>query len=161
MVTVTGQTVTSGLGIEKIKDDMSKLLKMSVYVGIPEENAPRAGEAVSNAQLAYLHTNGSELQNIPARPFLEPTIKANTEKIGKYMKEAGQLIANGDTEGGKLKLEDIGLQIATKTKDYFTDPNNGWAPNSLKTVARKGSDKPLIDTGSLRNSITSVVVEND
>lgn len=161
MVTVTGQTVTSGLGMEKIKKDMEKLLKMSVYVGVTEEKSPREGEAISNAQLAYVHTNGSELQKIPARPFLEPTIKANTEKIGKYMKEAGQLIASGDIEGGKLKLEDIGLQMATKTKDYFTDPNNGWAPNSLETIARKGSDKPLIDTGSLRTSISSVVVEND
>ena len=31
------------------------------------------------------------------------------------------------------------------------------APNAPSTIARKGSDKPLIDTGSLRRSIVAVV----
>ncbi len=34
---------------------------------------------------------------------------------------------------------------------------NDWAPNSLVTIRRKGSSRPGIDTGTLRNSITSQV----
>ena len=145
--------------INKLKEDMSELLKSDVYIGIPEANAPRLGEAVSNAQLAFIHTLGSELQNIPARPFIEPTIEKNKNKIADAMKKAATLAMDGDSIGMQEEFEKIGLIVSTKAKEYFTDPNNGWAPNSPRTIAEKGSDRPLIDTSSLRNSITYVVAE--
>jgi hypothetical protein len=40
---------------------------------------------------------------------------------------------------------------------WFVDPKNGWPENSPITIAAKGSDKPLIDTGELRKAITYVV----
>ncbi|MBY6921870.1 hypothetical protein HYH30_19035, partial [Clostridium botulinum] len=40
---------------------------------------------------------------------------------------------------------------------WFTNPSNNWAENSAETIKRKDSDKPLIDTGELRKSITYVI----
>ena len=39
----------------------------------------------------------------------------------------------------------------------FENPKNNWPPNSPRTIAKKGSDVPLIDTGELRKSITHVI----
>lgn len=180
---------SSGLGLDKIKADMAKLMKTDVYVGIPQENASRQGDQVNNAELAFIHTNGarsssmrkemqpnlnsgmpysqahqlyvkehgSELWQIPPRPIIEPVIKKNKDLIGDYMKKAGQLILSGDPESGKSKLEELGLRMATKVKENFVSPENGWAANAPSTIAAKGSDKPLIDTGSLMNSISYIV----
>jgi hypothetical protein len=148
---------SSGKGIDQIKADMQKLMQTDVYVGIPQEKASRPGEPVNNAELAYIQTNGSELQNIPARPIIEPIIEKNKDLIGEYMKQAGKLILTGDTAQGMNKLEEIGLRISTKIKDNFMDPNNGWAENKASTIKAKGSDRPLIDTASMLNSITYIV----
>ena len=40
---------------------------------------------------------------------------------------------------------------------WFENPQNGWPPNSPRTIRRKGSDQPLVDTGEMRKAITYVV----
>lgn len=37
--------------------------------------------------------------------------------------------------------------------------NGDFVPNSPETIKRKGSDKPLIDTGRMRQSINYVIQE--
>ncbi len=64
-------------------------------------------------------------------------------------------------------LTSIGEAMVESTKLRFRDshaPDGGrWAPLSPVTVAlrRKGSSKPLLDTGRLRNSITRAVGVRD
>jgi phage virion morphogenesis protein len=63
-------------------------------------------------------------------------------------------------------LESIGEHIASEIDLCFTDardPNGvSWEDLSDVTIARRrnGSDKPLNDTGRLKNSITSNVIDN-
>jgi len=118
-----------------------------------------SGMAYSQAHQLYVQEHGSELWQIPPRPIIEPVIKKNKDLIGNYMKEASQLILSGNPETGKAKLEELGLRMATKVKENFISPENDWAANSPSTIAAKGSDKPLIDSSSLMNSITSVVAD--
>lgn len=54
----TANLKTSGPGGKAILDGLKSLTGAHVYVGIPEKNAPRAGEPISNAQLAFIHSNG-------------------------------------------------------------------------------------------------------
>lgn len=42
----------------QVKKDISSLLTMQVYVGIPEAGSVRNKAGITNAQLAFLHTNG-------------------------------------------------------------------------------------------------------
>ena len=148
-----------------VKDNSAEMLKrlkelknLAVYVGIPQEGSSRGdGENVNNAELLYLHSQGSELQHIPARPVLEPSIAKNKDQIAKLLGAASAEVLKGNVSLVKPKLEQAGMYAATKAKDYFVDPDNGWEPNSPRTVERKGSSRPLIDTGSMRNAITYVV----
>ncbi len=54
----TAQLKQSGPGSVAILDGLKGLTGAAVYVGIPEKNAARKGDPVTNAQLAFLLTHG-------------------------------------------------------------------------------------------------------
>lgn len=141
----------------KLEQQLKELKKLSVLVGIPQEKAsrPELGEKVNNAELAYIHTNGSPIRNIPPRPIIEPAIKDSKEQIGDQLAKAAKATLDG--KDGKPYLEKAGIIGQNASRGWFTNPKNGWQPNSPLTISKKGSDKPLIDTGELRKSITYVV----
>ncbi len=105
----------------------------------------------------YIHTNGSPANNIPPRPIVEPAIQDSKEEIGTLLKEAILKALEGDTDGAMAGMERAGTQGENAVKGWFTNPKNNWAENAESTKKRKGSSKPLIDTGQLRKSITHVV----
>ena len=150
-----------------IIDDKSPLLfkllnditVQAVYVGIPEEKTGRKEGSVTNAQLMYIHTNGSGLKNIPARPVIEPAIEApgNKEQISEELAESARAMMDGENDLALRHLKLAGMTGQNAARLWFVDPRNGWAENSPETIRRKGSDKPLIDTGQLRKAIIYVV----
>ena len=188
--------VTGGPGGHKVITAMRDLTHKQVYVGVPEKTSgrrSRKGEAITNAQLTflhthgvressmrrivqakmnrgltfeaatamYLHTHGSPLYQIPPRPIIEPAIEAadNKEAIAKELKQAAEAALAGKPGGTRTHLRMAGMEAQNRTRAWFTDPRNGWAPNAPSTIRRKKSDRPLIDTQQLRKSITYVVVE--
>jgi len=139
-----------------LQDVIGTLQNAKVYVGIPEKTTSRKGEKITNAGLMYIQTNGSEVMNIPPRPVIEPAIEANKEMLTGTLGAAMTAELDGDHAAAVVNLRKAGTQGANAAKRWFTDPRNGWAPNAPSTIARKGSDRPLIDTGELRRSITHV-----
>ena len=141
-------------GFEAIAANLRKLAKSDVLVGIPSKDNARKGEPIGNAALLYLHTNGSQVQNIPARPVIEPALKADRDL---YMPEL-ERAAFSAIEGRDFAedLDRAGTIAANAAKRWFTDPRNNWPPNAPATIENKGSDQPLIDQGELRRSITHV-----
>lgn len=113
------------------------------------------GMPYSKAHELYVHENGSPLWHSPPRPVLEPAIEDGKELVAKEMKKALDAVLNGDEI--TIPLENIGMLGQNLARKWFTNPKNKWAPNSKDTIKRKGSDKPLIDTGELRKSITFVI----
>ena len=131
--------------------------KIDVLVGVPQEEAGREQNGITNAELLYIHTNGSPANNIPPRPIVDPAIQDSKEEIGTLLKEAILKALEGDTDGAMAGMERAGTQGENAVKGWFTNPKNNWAENAESTKKRKGSSKPLIDTGQLRKSITHVV----
>jgi hypothetical protein len=128
-----------------------------VLAGIPQKEINRKEEGPNNAELAYIHSKGSPMNNIPARPFMEPSIEANRDAIARIQAGIIKDALSGKTNVADAGFNRLGLYVSTEAKRWFTNPANNWAPNSPITIARKGSDKPLIDTGALRQAITYVV----
>ena len=116
-----------------------------------------ADSKINNAQLMYIHTNGSPARGIPARPVIEPALAANKELIGEALNAAADALLAGNAEEAEKAFKSAGQLGANAAKRWFRDPRNGWVENSPSTIKVKGSDKPLIDTGELRRSITYVV----
>jgi hypothetical protein len=117
------------------------------------------GSSVNNAQLMYIHSKGSPVNHIPARPVIEPAIQASPAKeaISFQLSKAVQASLEGNPQQVLSRLAKAGMAGASASKAWFTDSRNNWPPNAASTIKAKGSDRPLIDTGALRGAITYVV----
>ena len=142
-------------------------LENEVVVGITEEtNTGREG-GINNASLLYLHENGVPSHNIPPRPVLIPAINQEkpAEQITTLMLDAADAaLARGDMETAEENFEKAGMVGRDACKNYITDGEN-LAPNAPSTIRRKMAKGkngkcgpvPLVDTGSMLNSITYAV----
>lgn len=167
---------------KKFAASLAALTKYQVYVGIPTTTAAArmadimgmalgstgklkkrlldaAKSQVNNAELMYIHSHGSQLKGIPARPVIEPAIAApgNKELIAAELEQAAKAAMEGSQAKMVQFLNRAGLVAQNACRKWFTDPRNNWAPNKPSTIKAKGSSRPLIDTGELRKSITYVV----
>jgi phage gpG-like protein len=147
-----------------LRQSLRKLEKNQVLVGVPAEKAPRDPEEqrgpINNAALAYIHNFGSPSGNIPARPFMEPGIKDNTDKIVPYLEAAAREAVLGNASGVTKNLTAAGITAATGIKMKIqTGPFIPLKPSTIAQRQRRGrmGTRPLIDTGQLRNAITFVV----
>ena len=118
-----------------------------------------AGMKYSEAHSLYIQSHGSPMWHIPPRPVLEPSIEANKEPIAKQLQGAVPAAIDGNRQGVDAALHRAGMVAENAAKAWFENPQNGWPPNSPRTIAQKGSDSPLIDTGEMRKAITHVVRE--
>lgn len=140
---------------DKFKQSLKKISKVDLLVGVPQEETQReaGSKSITNAELMFIHTNGSPAKNIPPRPTIEPTINENKARITKMFSEG---VKNALSEDGSTKdIEKLGIWLMNKIKAKFG--SDELAPDSPATIAKKKSDRPLIDTGQLRNSITYVI----
>jgi hypothetical protein len=130
-------TVSESGGFDFIKEAIGTLKNAKVYIGIPEAETTRKSKAVTNAGLLFIHTNGSPLRHIPARPVIEPSIEANHEVLEEGLHEAASLILDGQKSEAEITLKKVGTLGATGAKRWFTDSRNGWRQNAPSTIRRK------------------------
>jgi hypothetical protein len=91
---------------------------------------------------------------IPERPFLRGGIRRNLPRLGRLSgRLLGQVARGATTMHGAL--ETLGIDAAGAVKRYIV--SGSFEPNAKSTIKKKGSSRPLIDDGQLRQSITSVV----
>lgn len=143
---VTGNFSKAKELIEKLKASSQK----AVYVGFPAEfNEKVEGSDNFNlASLAAVLEFGNE--RIPSRPFLRQTLAENQKK---YIELFVELIGKG------FSIEKVYEQIALIAQgDVQLNIDKGdWVANAKSTIKRKGSDKPLIDIGTMRQSVKGIV----
>lgn len=137
----------------------------SVYVGIPDESTDRKEkDGITNAELLFIHTNGSPIRNIPSRPVIEPAIKNDRERLSNMMKKAAQLAFDNKESQAIDQLRKTGMRGQNVSRAWFVNSENGWPDDKPETIRKKSKGKPagykprtLIDTSQLRNSITYFV----
>lgn len=169
----------ANFSLKVISDEIAKkiigmkfLKNNPVYVGIPEDTTEREEDnkintevsdqkkvGVTNADLLFIHTNGSSVNNIPARPWIEPAIAEDKDKICKHLKNAVNNAIDGKNDQAIKDLAKAGMQAQNSCRAWPDNSKNNWEPLSAATVReriKKGSTNPvpLVDTGELRKSIT-------
>lgn len=147
-----------------ILDALKTLANKDVLVGIPESKDERDEGDIGNAAIGYINENGSPAQNIPPRPHLKPGVKSVEQDYMPHLKAAAQKALEGNAEGAVTSLDRAGTVAASGVKRYITI--TGFTPLADATIAnrlRRGrtGNKPLIDTGEYRRSITHVVRDKD
>ena len=131
------------------KKALQELGGLEVRVGYQEGATYPDGTPV--IQVALWNELGTV--NAPARPFIRGTVDNNEEKFQKQMESSVKKLANGTT------AEKVLNELGVFAKDLLQQEikNGEFVPNAPSTIARKGSEKPLIDSGLLRQSANYVI----
>lgn len=138
----------------KFYAQIDKLQENQVFIGYQQGKAKHKdgdGTEVDMADIAMFNELGTSTS--PSRPFLRTTVEKNEEKINQMCEQVAKAIANGGTaEDALKKLGAFGVSLVQETIGSGT-----FTPNAPSTIKAKGSDKPLIDTGQMRQSVHYVI----
>lgn len=138
-------------GYSRILREMKKAANLAVEVGVQAGETTEDGKA-DLATVAAIQEFGTE--EIPSRPFTRESFDQNFNELDKFMQGVGdRIITNRISAEQGLNL--VGQKMTGIIQKKIVD--GPWTPNAPATIAQKGSDRPLIDTGHLRQSIRHVV----
>ncbi|MFA9439407.1 hypothetical protein ACDA63_07200 [Uliginosibacterium sp. sgz301328] len=144
-----------------VMDAIQKIASRVVLVGIPSESTERQdGEPINNATIGYIQENGAPAMNIPPRAFLVPGVASESDRITSQLKKASQAQLDGNDAQATQALNRAGLIGQSGARKKINDgPFVPLKPTTLAARRARGreGDKPLIDTGQLRNSLTYVI----
>lgn len=140
--------------LEAMRNRVSKGSGSSVRIGVPNDATEADGE--STMAVAIVHEFGEPSQGIPPRPFLAPAIVDAKPDISNLTRNQLKGVATGKATVF-VALERIGALAAGKVQQYIR--NGNFAALKPETIKRKGSSKPLIDTGHMIQSVTYEVHE--
>lgn len=140
---------------KKFYAEIDKLKANEVFIGFQAGHASHrdeeTGKEVDMAEVAMFNELGTSTS--PSRPFLRQTVDDNQAKINAMCEQQAKNIANGGTAERSLKqLGAFGVSLVQEKIG-----NGTFEPNAPSTVKAKGSAKPLIDTGQMRQSVHYVI----
>jgi len=143
--------------LKQVMKRAEQLNQLQLVAGIPNDETSRedSGE-ITNAELGIIHEWGAPEKGIPERSFMRSTMSEERENLGRLSKTQIALCLEGNTSPHDV-FATIGVYLQGKIVEKITDGE--FEPNNENTVKRKGSSKPLIDTGQLRGAITYEVRE--
>lgn len=136
-----------------------KTLQKSVFVGITSRGNKgvvdkKTGKqtGINLATLAMVHEFGSFKMNIPQRSFLRQPIITKNEELTKTANHFLTKMLQG-----QMKEEEfLGIVAEMAVNISASAIEDGLIKPALKpkTIKRKGSNLPLVDTSMLKNSIS-------
>lgn len=124
----------------------------------PHEGKGKNADHITLVELAAIHEFGSPAAGIPERSFIRSTFYVRRVEALRSM--CARLAKAVVTDGldPKRALGMLGAWAASQVKETITEIDIP-PPLADSTVQAKGSSKPLVDTGQLKNSITYEVVD--
>ena len=141
--------LVGGDKLEKALAEIARKMSGSVKVGFLGGATYPDGTSV--AQVAFWNEFGTT--RIPPRPFFRTMIGNESPGWAVMMGKA----AKHYDYNGPTVLQFMGVKISEQLQQSIA----GWQvpPNSPVTVALKGFNKPLIDTGQMQSSVDFEVEE--
>lgn len=170
--------------LDRVKTQVADLAKQRVMVGIPQEKTDRQPDEnethtpITNAAIGYIAEHGAPEVSIPARPWLKPPIKANSDKIAMMLKSVAKKALDGDKNQIAQGLTTTGTYVVRLiTQGIRAGIAPPLAASTLKKRARRGrkgaarelkrraqglapsmdNAKPLIDTSQFLRNISFVL----
>jgi len=142
-------TSSKGPGFSAIAARLSQFgPKSEAKAGVFHDTSPRSKGDITNAELASIHEFGTA--TIPERSFMRSAFRKNKKKYIRMAALFSKRVARGDMKP-KQAMDLIALEMAEDQKRIIL--GNTLTPLAAKTIERKGSSRPLIDTGQLINAI--------
>jgi hypothetical protein len=140
--------VTGGDKLAQVLGDFAKKMSSAKTVRIGFLEGARYPDGTSVALVAALNEYGVPKHGQPPRPFFRNLIAA---KKGEWPGAIAQLLRDNGYDA-KLTLQLTGEAIAGQLRQSIVDLVS--PPLAPSTIARKGFDKPLIDSGHMLQSVS-------
>lgn len=134
--------------------EVERLKENEVFVGFQAGHAAHSsdsGTTIDMASVAAFNELGTSTS--PSRPFLRTTVDENEDKIVAMGERAARELATGGS--AEQVLNKVGVFNVTLVQKTIV--SGSFAPNAPGTIRAKGSSKPLIDTGQMRQSVHYVI----
>lgn len=137
---------------ERFMKELRELAELEVGIGFQRVTASEENGA-DITDIAMWNEFGTEGkyggEHIPSRPFMRDSVDKHIPAIEHMLKAQEGALLNGAS--ARKVLETVGVF----QKDLMqTEIEQGdFVANAEATIKRKGSDKPLIDTGQMKNSV--------
>ena len=129
--------------------ELKKMTDMEIQVGFQGDQKYEDGTSI--AQVAAVNEFGAS--DIPERPFMRQSFENHEGELQAACDTAQRLVSSGGS--AEQALQQIGVVAKGLVQDEIV--NGGFAPNAESTIKKKGSEQPLIDTGTMRQSVNFVV----
>lgn len=121
-----------------------------VKFGIQGDAGKDPGSGVDLIDIAVWNELGTE--TIPARPAMRDFAEKNGEVLGQAMERMAVAVEGGSLTADQA-LDQLGTFAEKHQKAHIRNSKKWATPNAKSTVAKKGSDVPLIDDGLLVNAV--------
>jgi hypothetical protein len=129
-----------------------------VNVGFPAsaQHTSEDGQQFQTAQIAAVHEFGSPENGIPERSFMRSAIAENRQSYVALNRQNLLQILHG-----KMKFQQALGQLGAMAQGNVQQKIVTGPFQALKqsTIDRKGSSKPLVDSGQMRQSVTWVLAK--
>lgn len=146
----------------KLQRKLQRARRVGVNVGMIASKGgnQRTESGITLAELAAIHEFGSPSANIPERSFIRRTF----DEGKKEFEEISAKVAKGiilDRFSVEKGMEILGAWGANAVKKRVTSGEHIPPPLKAATIAAKGSDRPLVDTGVMINAISWEIVDRE
>jgi hypothetical protein len=154
MAGISVQTQLLDAGWEKFKDALDTLEDTEIVIGILGQKAMERHETgITLAQAAAINEYGSDDGHIPERAAHRTAFDKHSKGLSRRLAGSVRLIGSGTPV--QQQLDKLGLWYVAQVRNevqMWNDPENADA-----TIAKKGVNNPLIDTGRTVNAIQHLV----
>jgi len=144
------------LGYQKIMDSINDIISKEAHTGFFQEDVV---DGIGLAELMAVHEFGSPVRNIPERSAMRTSFDTKEREITDFMFQVGDVAIFENKTTTDQALTAIGDYYRAEFQNGVITKSLGLAENAPRTISRKGSDTPLVDTARLVNGINTKVVD--
>ncbi len=138
-------------GYIKLLEAAAKARHGTVDVGILASEGDKASQTTPSLTVAEVAAFNEFGLGVPERSFVRAYVDENGSLLREDIRKLALLVVKGKKTTEEA-LETLGLKVVGGMQKRIS--KGIPPPNAPATIRRKGSSKPLIDTGQLRSSIT-------
>lgn len=134
----------------RLEQMLQELADKEVRIGFQKGEASEE-DGTDICDVAMWNELGTE--HAPSRPFLRKSVDENIAEINQFLQSKKEDLLRG------IPAEQILKEIGIFQKDLIQTKieEGSYTPNAASTIHKKGSSKPLIDTGRMRQSVNYVI----
>jgi hypothetical protein len=134
-------------------------VKVGVFLDLKGGGDVDPDSGLTNVAKAAIHQFGAPEAGIPARDFLSAPFDRNRDAYAAIVRKLMPLVVLGKIPE-KQMFDIVGMQAVTDINKHVRQGAGVPPPLKPATIARKGSSRPLIDTGRMLASVTWVTLTN-